>query len=151
MLNKIKEYFVPISSISQGLIIILYTLLLIIQAFKNVNLDIKKRFFYEQFSYEIYSSINTNLILDLKIQDECEDNYKPLNFFLKLNSSFTIKYTVNIKKLFNYKFCVPIYENLNEYNSNELNYGNLLKHSININDIKNYDKNDINILNIYRN
>jgi hypothetical protein len=54
---------------------------------------------------------------------------------------------VNIKKLFNYKFCVPIYENLNEYISDELNYGNLLKHSININDIKNYDKNDINFLN----
>jgi hypothetical protein len=147
MLNKIKEYFIPISSISQGLLIILYTLLLIIQAIKNVNIDIKKSFFYEQFSYEIYSSINTNLILDLKIQDECEDNYKPLNFFLKLNPSYTIKYTVNIKKLFNYKFCVPIYEHLNKYNSDELNYGNLLKHSININDIKNYDKNDINILN----
>ena len=113
-----------------------------------MNIDIKKSFFYEQFSYEIYSSINTNLILDLKIQDECEDNYKPLNFFLKLNPSYTIKYTVNIKKLFNYKFCVPIYEHLNKYNSDELNYGNLLKHSININDIKNYDKNDINILNI---
>jgi len=135
------------------LLIIIFSLLLIIQGFKNYKFNssqkfIKERLFYEQFAYEIYSSINKNLILDLKIQDECEENYQPLNFILKLNPHYTFKYTVNITNLFNSKFCIPIYENLKDkYNSFELRYDNLLKHSININDIKNYDKINKNNLN----
>jgi len=142
-------HLLAIINILNGLLIITYNILLIIQSFKNLNSgDIKTKFFEEQFSYEIYSSINSNLIMDLKIQDECEDNYKPLNFFLKLNSKFTSIYTVNISKLFNYKFCIPNYEKLKDkYNSDELKYENLLRHSININDIKNYGKNDKNSFN----
>ena len=107
----------PIINILNLLLIIIFSLLLIIQGFKNYKFNssqkfIKERLFYEQFAYEIYSSINNNLILDLKIQDECEENYQPLNFILKLNPHYTFKYTVNITNLFNSKFCIPIYENL---------------------------------------
>ena len=154
-MENFNEYAFLFLNIIIILLVITYFLLLIIQSFINLYFNshhspknIKELLFYEQFSYEIYSSINTNLILDLKIQDECEVNYQPLNFFLKLNPHYTFKYTVNITNLFNIKFCVPIYENLtNKYNSFELRYDNLLKHSININDIKNYDKNNPNYLN----
>ena len=154
-MENFNEYAFLFLNIIIILLVITYFLLLIIQSFINLYFNshhspknIKELLFYEQFSYEIYSSINTNLILDLKIQDECEVNYQPLNFFLKLNPNYTFKYTVNITNLFNIKFCVPIYENLtNKYNSFELRYDNLLKHSININDIKNYDKNNPNNLN----
>ena len=154
-MNKIIKYILSILCIFYFLTVITFLLLLNIQSITNHNFkflyspkNIKELLFYEQFSYEIYSSINTNLILDLKIQDECEVNYQPLNFFLKLNPNYTFKYTVNITNLFNIKFCVPIYEKLtNKYNYFELRYNNLLKHSININDIKNYDKNNPNYLN----
>ena len=154
-MNKIIKYILSILCIFYFLTVITFLLLLNIQSITNHNFNffyspknIKELLFYEQFSYEIYSSINTNLILDLKIQDECEVNYQPLNFFLKLNPNYTFKYTVNITNLFNIKFCVPIYEKLtNKYNYFELRYNNLLKHSININDIKNYDKNNPNNLN----
>ena len=154
-MENFNEYAFLFLNIIIILLVITYFLLLIIQSFINLYFNshhspknIKELLFYEQFSYEIYSSINTNLILDLKIQDECEVNYQPLNFFLKLNPNYTFKYTVNITNLFNIKFCVPIYEKLtNKYNYFELRYNNLLKHSININDIKNYDKNNPNYLN----
>ena len=154
-MENFNEYAFLFLNIIIILLVITYFLLLIIQSFINLYFNshhspknIKELLFYEQFSYEIYSSINTNLILDLKIQDECEVNYQPLNFFLKLNPNYTFKYTVNITNLFNIKFCVPIYEKLtNKYNYFELRYNNLLKHSININDIKNYDKNNPNNLN----
>jgi len=148
-----NDFVILIENISNLLLIIIFSLLLIIQGYKNYNFNssqkyIKERLFYEQFAYEIYSSINNNLILDLRIQDECEKNYQPLNFILKLNPHYTFKYTVNIKNLFNSKFCIPIYENLKDkYNSFELGYDNLLKHSININNIKNYDKINKNNLN----
>ena len=147
--DKCKIQIIFIIQTLTGLLIITSNILLIIQS--SINLtgpDIKEKFFEQQFSYEIYSSINSNLIIDLKIQDECEDNYKPLNFFLKLNSKYTSKYTVNIKKLFNYKFCIPNYEKLKDkYNSDGLKYEKLLRNSININDIKNYEKNDKNSFN----
>ena len=149
MKDKCNIHIIFIINTLTGLLLITSNILLIIQSFINLyGPDIKEIFFEQQFSYEIYSSINSNLIIDLKIQDECEDNYKPLNFFLKLNSKYTSKYTVNIKKLFNYKFCIPNYEKLKDkYNSDELKYENLLRHSININDIKNYEKNDKNSFN----
>ena len=72
------------------LLLISYMILLIIQGFKNKEYNefkspkiVKERFLYEQFSYEIYNSINSPLLLDLKIQDECEENYQPLKFLLK--------------------------------------------------------------------
>ena len=122
-------------------------ILLIIQGFKNKEYNefnsskiINERFLYEQFSYEIYNSINSPLILDLKIQDKCEVNYQPLKFLLKLNPYYNYKSTVSISHLFNNKFCIPIYKKLkNKYNPNELKYDNLLKHSINIDNINNYN------------
>ena len=149
MKDKCNIHIIFIINTLTGLLLITSNILLIIQSFINLyGPDIKEIFFEQQFSYEIYSSINSNLIIDLKIQDECEDNYKPLNFFLKLNSKYTSKYTVNIKKLFNYKFCIPNYEKLKDkYNSDGLKYEKLLRNSININDIKNYEKNDKNSFN----
>ena len=103
---------------------------------------------YEQFSYEIYNSINSPLILDLKIQNRCEENYQPLKFIVKLNPYYNFKSTVSISHLFNNNFCVPIYKKLkNKYNQSELKYDNLLKHSINIDNINNYNKSDKNSLN----
>ena len=102
MKDKCNIHIIFIINTLTGLLLITSSILLIIQSIINLaGQDIKEIFFEQQFSYEIYSSINSNLIIDLKIQDECEDNYKPLNFFLKLNSDYTSKYTVNIKKLFN--------------------------------------------------
>ena len=55
---------------------------------------------------------------------------------------------MSISHLFNNNFCVPIYKKLkNKYNQSELKYDNLLKHSINIDNINNYNKSDKNSLN----
>ena len=130
-----------------NLLLISCMILLIIQGFKNKVYNefnsskiINERFLYEQLSYEIYSSINSPLILDLKIQDKCDENYQPLKFLLKLNPNYNFKSTVPISHLFNNKFCIPIYK------QTELKYDNLLKHSINIDNI-NYNKSDKNSLN----
>ena len=130
-----------------NLLLISCMILLIIQGFKNKEYNefnsskiINERFLYEQLSYEIYSSINSPLILDLKIQDKCDENYQPLKFLLKLNPNYNFKSTVPISHLFNNKFCIPIYK------QTELKYDNLLKHSINIDNI-NYNKSDKNSLN----
>ena len=137
------------------LLLISYMILLIIQGFKNKEYNafnsikiVNERFLYEQISYEIYNSINSPLILDLKIQDECEENYQPLNFLLKINPYYNYKSTMSISHLFNKKFCIPIYKKLyKKYNSKELRYDNLLMHSINIDNIQNYNKSDKNSLN----
>ena len=96
-MNKIIKYILSILCIFYFLTVITFLLLLNIQSITNHNFkflyspkNIKELLFYEQFSYEIYSSINTNLILDLKIQDECEVNYQPLNFFFKIKSKLYI-------------------------------------------------------------
>ena len=130
-----------------NLLLISCMILLIIQGFKNKEYNefnsskiINERFLYEQLSYEIYSSINSPLILDLKIQDKCDENYQPLKFLLKLNPNYNFKSTVPISHLFNNNFCIPIYK------QTELKYDNLLKHSINIDNI-NYNKSDKNSLN----
>ena len=132
-----------------------YMTLLIIQGFKNKEYNafnsikiVNERFLYEQISYEIYNSINSPLILDLKIQDECEENYQPLNFLLKINPYYNYKSTMSISHLFNKKFCIPIYKKLNnKYKENEIKYDNLLMHSINIDNIHNYNTSDKNSLN----
>ena len=137
------------------LLLISYMILLIIQGFKNKEYNefnslkiINGRFLYEQFSYEIYNSINSPLILDLKIQNKCEENYQPLKFLLKLNPYYNFKSTVSISHLFNHKFCIPIYKKLkNKYNPAELKYDNLLMHSVNFDNINNYNKSDKNSLN----
>ena len=153
-MNKKEEIIKKILQIVYVLLLISYMILLIIQGFKNMEYNnfnslkiIKERLLYEQFSYEIYQSINSPLILDLKIQDKCEENYKPLKLFLKLNPYYNFKSTMPISHLFNHQFCIPIYERLNnKYDPNELKYDNLLKHSINIDNI-NYNKSDKNSLN----
>ena len=154
-MNKKEEIIKRILQIVYILLLISYMILLIIQGFKNKEYNdfnslkvIKERLLYEQFSYEIYQSINSPLILDLKIQDKCEENYKPLKLFLKLNPYYNFKSTMPISHLFNHQFCIPIYERLNnKYDPNELKYDNLLKHSINIGNIKNYNESDKNSLN----
>ena len=127
------------------LVIIIYLILIIILGIKNIKYNkfkskeiINERVLYEQISYEIYNSIESNLLLDLKIQDKCEDNYQPLNFTIKLNNNSNFKYTTNISHLFNKQFCIPIYDNFKDkYNLHELKYEELLKHSINLNSIEN--------------
>ena len=154
-MNRKEEILFGALGIFYILLLISYMILLIIQGFKNKEYNefnslkiINERFLYEQFSYEIYNSINSPLILDLKIQNKCEENYQPLKFLLKLNPYYNYKSTVSISHLFNNKFCIPIYKKLkNKYNPNELKYDNLLMHSINIDNIKNYNKSDKNSLN----
>ena len=154
-MGKVKKIVMKTLEKLYILLLISYLILLIIQGFKNKKYNefnsakiIKERFLYEQFSYEIYNSINSPLILDLKIQDECEENYRPLNFLLKLSPYYTYKSTISISHLFNKKFCIPIYEQLNKkYVPSELKYDSLLMHSININNITNYNKSDKNNLN----
>jgi hypothetical protein len=150
-----KTILFVIGEIFYLLLLISYLVFLIIQGYENKKYNdfnsvkiIKERLLYEQFSYEIYNSINSPLILDLKIQDECEENYRPLNFLLKLSPYYNYKSTVSITHLFNRKFCIPIYEKLNnKYEPTELKYDSLLMHSINIEYIKHYNKSDKNILN----
>ena len=127
------------------LVIIVYLILIIILGFSNIKYNkfkskeiIKERFLYEQISYEIYNSIESNLILDLKIQEICEDNYQPINFTIKLNNNSNFKYKAYISHLFNKQFCIPKYDNFKDkYNLNELKYEELLKHSVNLNSIEN--------------
>ena len=154
-MNRNNKIILGALGIFYILLLIPYMILLIIQGFKNKEYNefntpkiVNERFLYEQFSYEIYNSINSPLILDLKVLDECEENYQPLKFFLKLNPYYNYKSTVSISHLFNHKFCIPIYKKLkNKYEQTELKYDNLLMHSINIDNIKNYNKSDKNSLN----
>jgi len=154
-MNRNEEIIFGALGIFYILLLITYMLLLIIQGFKNKEYNefntpkiVNERFLYEQFSYEIYNSINSPLILDLRIQDECEENYQPIKFNLKLNPHYNYKSTVSISHLFNNKFCIPIYKKLkNKYKQEELKYDNLLMHSINIDNIKNYNKSDKKSLN----
>ena len=154
-MNRNNKIILGALGIFYILLLIPYMILLIIQGFKNKEYNefntpkiVKERFLYEQFSYEIYNSINSPLILDLKIQEECEENFQPLKFILKLNPHYNYKSTVSISHLFNHKFCIPIYKKLkNKYKQEELKYDNLLMHSINMNNIKNYNKSDKNSLN----
>ena len=150
-----EDWIISISAIIYLLILMTFIILLIIQGFKNIEYNkfnslkiIKERVLYEQISYEIYNNIQKNIILDLQIQDICENNYQPINFEIKLNPNYNYKYSTNINHLFNIQFCVPIYENFkNEYNVNELKYEELIRHSINIENIKNLNLNDENSLN----
>ena len=130
------------------ILIISYLILLIIIGFKNVKYNkfnskeiIKERLLYEQVSYEIYNSIKSNILLDLKIENYCDNNYQPINFTIKLNPNHNFKYSTKITHLFNKQFCIPIYENFKDkYNKNELKYEELLKHSINLNSTENGNK-----------
>ena len=154
-MSRKNRIILKILEIFYILLLISYMILLIIQGFKNKVYNdfnspdiIKERFLYEQFSYEIYNSINSPLILDLKIQDKCEENYQPLNFLLKLNPNYNFKSTVSTSHLFNKKFCIPNYKSLkNKYNPAELQYDNLLMHSVNFDNINNNNKSDENNLN----
>lgn len=122
------------------ILFITYLILIIIQSFKNIKYNnfssveiIKERILYEQTSYEIYNSIKSNLLLDLKIQTKCDDNYQPIDFILKLNPNYNYKYTVKINHLFNKQFCIPKFEKFRyKYNQKLLKYEELLKHSVNI-------------------
>ena len=103
------------------LVITIYLILIIILGFKNIKYNkfkskeiIKERVLYEQISYEIYNSIESNILLDLKIQEICEDNYQPINFTIKLTNNSNIKYKTNISHLFNKQFCIPIYDNFKD-------------------------------------
>jgi len=155
MASREERNILRILGIIYNLLLISYMILLIIQGFKNKEYNefnsikiINERFLYEQLSYEIYNSINSPLILDLKIQKECEENYQPLKFILKLNPNYNFKSSASISHLFNNKFCIPIYKNLkNKYEQKELKYDYLLMHSINIDNINNYNKSDKNSLN----
>ena len=95
----------------EDLLIIVYLILIIIIGFKNIKYNkfnsneiIKERILYEQISYEIYNSIKSNLLLDIKIVDYCENNYQPINFILKLNSNYNFKYNTNIYLINNFVF-----------------------------------------------
>ena len=120
-------------------------ILLIIQGFKNNKYNdfnlikiIKERVLYEQITYEIYENIKNLVILDLKVESICEDNYKPINFTIKLNPYYNFKYNTNITHLFNKQFCIPKYELFQDkYNESELKYEELIKHSVNKEEIVN--------------
>jgi len=154
-MDRDKEIIFGVLGIFYILLLITSMILLIIQGCKNKEYNefntpkiVNERFLYEQFSYEIYNSINSPLILDLRIQNECEENFQPIKFILKLNPHYNYKSTVSISHLFNNNFCIPIYKNLkNKYNQAELKYDNLLIHSVNIDNIKNYNKSDKSSLN----
>ena len=152
---RIEDIFGYILFPIEYLVIIVYLILIIIIGFKNIKYNkfqskeiIKERFLYEQITYEIYNSIESNILLDLKIQDICEDNYQPINFTIKLNNNSNYKYTTNISHLFNKQFCIPIYDNFKDiYNIYELKYEELLKHSVNLNS----SENETNITNTINN
>ena len=128
------------------LLFITYLVLIIIQSFKNFKYNnysstniIKERILYEQTSYEIYTSIKSQILLDLKIQTNCENNYQPIDFILKLNPNYNSKYTVKINHLFNKQFCIPKYEKFKKkYILSQLKYEYFIKHSVRI------ENNDLN-------
>ena len=131
-------------------LIITYLILIIVKGFKNLEYNkynsptiINERVLYEQLSYEIYDSIKSPLILDLKIDAKCEDNYRPINITLKLNPHFNSKYNTKISHLFNKQFCIPKYELFGDkYKLSDLQYEEFIKHKINIKDDPNiYTKN----------
>ena len=125
-------------------------ILIIIQSSKNKEYNdfnlikiIKERVLYEQITYEIYENIKNLVILDLKVESICEENYQPINFTIKLNPYYNCKYNTNITHLFNKQFCIPKYELFKDkYNESELKYEELIKHSINKGEIEN--KNNLN-------
>jgi hypothetical protein len=111
-----------------------YLILIIIKGFKNIKYNkfsdpsiINERVLYEQISYEIYDSIKSPIILDLIIDSKCPDNYRPLDFKIKLNPLFNSKYNTKITHLFNKQFCIPKYEQFkNKYKPSELQYDELI-------------------------
>ena len=157
-MNLCEKFILYILLPLEYILIITYLILIIILGFKNIKYNkynskeiIKERVLYEQISYEIYNSIKSNILLDLRIEEKCENNYQPINFMIKLNPSFNFKYITNITHLFNKQFCIPIYEKFRDkYNQDELKYEELLKNSVNLNQInnRNDDNNSNNINNI---
>jgi len=109
-MDRDKEIIFGVLGIFYILLLLTSMILLIIQGCKNKEYNefntpkiVNERFLYEQFSYEIYNSINSPLILDLRIQNECEENFQPIKFILKLNPHYNYKSTVSISHLFNNK------------------------------------------------
>ena len=95
-----------------------------------------ERILYEQIAYEIYTSIKSEPLLDIIISKSCENNYRPIEFNIKLDPRYNYKYNTIITHLFNVQFCAPIYKQFpNKYNIYDLKYKTMLKHSININNI----------------
>ena len=67
--------------------------------YNNNNLDIiTERTLYEQFSYEVYSSIGTPLPAYYKIRTECDDSEEPIQFNLNLDTFFDCR-NVHLKDL----------------------------------------------------
>ena len=148
---SIKEIFYIFYSTLYYLSIIVYLILIIIHIYKTkeyndfklVNI-INERVLYEQIAYEIYENIKKLVLLDLKIESICEDNYQPINFTIKLNPYYNCKYNANISHLFNKQFCIPKYELFQDkYNESELKYEELIKHSINKEEIENNNLSNI--------
>ena len=133
------------------LLSIIYLILIIVQSFKNIKYNnfstleiIKERILYEQTSYEIYNSIKSTILLDLKIQTNCEKNYQPIDFMLKINPNYNFKSTIKINHLFNKQFCIPKYEKFrHKYISSKLKYEELIKHSVKIKNKENYNNTSI--------
>ena len=144
-MNHCEKLIFGILFAIEVLLIITYLILLIIVSAKNIKYNkfnsediIKERMLYEQISYEIYSSIKSSILLDLKIADYCDNDYQPLNFTVKLDPNYNFKYIITISHLFNKQLCIPIYENFKEkYDEKELKYEELLKHSFKLNSSEN--------------
>jgi hypothetical protein len=90
---------------------------------------IVERTLYEQFSYEVYSSINKLLFLDYSIKENCSDyQNKKVSFTLNLDTYFDCRYVHNTDLI---SYCreniVSNYTNCNSENS-----------YVNYNDLKNF-------------
>ncbi len=85
---------------------------------------IEERTIYEQFAYEVYSSINKLLPLDIKIRDECSSDEEQMELNLDLNSYYDCRGVYNIyscenKVINNYTLCssdeISFQKNWNDY------------------------------------
>ena len=123
-----------IFSIISIIFFILANLLLIIQGiinklfeeFKDKKIIVEKTL-YEQFSYEVYSSINTPLFLDYTITEDCPNNQK-VSFALNLDTYFDCKDVHNTDLISSCRDnVINNYTNCNSENDNinNLNYDDL--------------------------
>ena len=89
---------------------------------------IVERTLFEQFSYEVYSSIKTSLPMEIEIKDQCEDGEEPVDFILNFDSfydcrgihSSELKESCQDKIINNYTIC----SNYFNYDKMDFTYSN---------------------------
>ena len=111
---------------------IIALILLLIQGISNYKFFlfndkkiIAEKTLYEQFSYEVYSSINTPLPVSFKINQICDDSYEPFKISLNLDTFFDLRDIYNSD--LNSECKDNIIPNYTSCTSSEIDYNNYEK------------------------